>query len=111
MKIRPVLLPTLLASADVISFLKASLVHFSCHASAAPPASFVGVAPCCTVPMCFNLLLHWSVLNVWCCRSRLVLRSGYLAAVAFFGGCFAVVAAWVDTLLPPSLWSPRSAVC
>jgi hypothetical protein len=40
-----------------------------------------------------QLNLHFGMpsSDVWCCRSCLVLRSGYLAACALFGGCFAVV--------------------
>jgi hypothetical protein len=43
--------------------------------------------------------------------AALVLRNEYLAASALFGGCFAAVAAWADTLPPTSLWPPLSCSC
>ena len=100
------LLPTLLASVDVIPFLEASLEHFFCC-----PASLSRVAPDCVVPTSALASSSFFSIQLWCRCSCLVVRSGYLDACALSVGYFAIVVAWVDTLSPMSLSSPHSGRC
>lgn len=67
-----VLLPMLMASVDVIPFLKASLVHFGSRVSTGPTALITGVA---LFVLCLRVLqpthrIGLSCLGVWCCCSH-----------------------------------------
>ena len=91
MKILPVLLRTLLASADVIPFLKASF-----GALQLPQLSYPRVdRRCCCLLCCAYLCFVYFLALV--CPSVFVVA----AVIRFVGGCFAAVAAWVDA------WPPR----
>ena len=81
------LLPTLMAAADVIPFLKALLEHV-CHA--------IHSSEClCAMPVYAQFALHFGMSTVSSVVAViLVLRSGCLAARALLDGCFAVVAPW-----------------
>ena len=91
MKILPVLLRTLLASVDVIPFLKASF-----GALQLPQLSYPRVDRRCCCLLCCAYLCFNSIFTLVCPSVFVV-----AAVVRFVGGCFAAVAAWVD------VWPPR----
>jgi hypothetical protein len=97
----PALLPTLMASADVILFLKALLKHVCLR-----PAPLAEVPPCYVCLLVLQLTLRIGVSNpsvatvVW-----FFAADAWLLALS--DGCFAVTAPMVDTLPPTSLRSPH----